>query len=136
MLTLREVKLLLPRGFYTVSLDLQDGYWHVPIAPAKRPFLGFRYQGTDYWFRALPFGLNIAPRIFTKLITAAVRVISARGIFVLAYLDDILVAAPSASLCADHLRIALEILSNLGWIVNLRKSRLVPSQTFQWLGLQ
>ena len=61
MLTLRDVKLLLPWGYYTVSLDLQDGYWHVPIAPAKRPFLGFRYQGTDYWFRALPFGLNIAP---------------------------------------------------------------------------
>ena len=52
--------LLLPEGFYTVSLDLKDGYWHVPIAPAKHPYLG-----SDYWFWALPFGLNIAPRIFT-----------------------------------------------------------------------
>ena len=34
MLALRVVKLLLPEGFYTVSLDLKDGYWHVPIAPA------------------------------------------------------------------------------------------------------
>ena len=36
------------------------------------------------------------------------------------YLDDLLVAAPSASLCAAHLMITLEILSNLGWVVNLR----------------
>ena len=42
MLTLRDVKLLLPEGFYTVSLDLKDGYWHVPIAPSRRPYLGFR----------------------------------------------------------------------------------------------
>ena len=65
MLTLQDVKLLLPEGFYTVSLDLKDGYWHVPIAPAKLPYLEFTYLGSDYWFRALPFGLNIAPRIFT-----------------------------------------------------------------------
>ena len=120
MLTLKDVKLLLPWGYYTVSLDLQDGYWHVPICPTKRPFLGFHHRGTDYWFRALPFGIDITPRIFTKLITAAVRLISEQGIFILAYLDDLLVAAPSASLCAAHLMITLEILSNLGWVVNLR----------------
>ena len=41
MLTLKVVKLLLPVGFYTVSLDQQDGYWRVPVAPSKRPYLGF-----------------------------------------------------------------------------------------------
>ena len=135
MLTLREVKLLLPWGFFTVSLDLKDGYWHVPIAPAKRPYLGFQYLGIDYWFRALPFGLNVAPRIFTKLVTAVIRIISGQGIFILAYLDDLLIAAPTASLCAEHLRTVLQLLSDLGWIVNMRKSRLHPSQSFQWLGL-
>ena len=84
MLTLQDVKLLLPEGFYTVSLDLKDGYWHVPIAPAKRPYLEFTYLGSDYWFRALPFGLNIAPKIFTKMVTSVVRVVSSRGIFILA----------------------------------------------------
>ena len=41
MLTLREVKLLIPSGHFTTSIDLKDGYWHIPIAPSKRPFLGF-----------------------------------------------------------------------------------------------
>ena len=136
MLTIQDVKLLLPQGFHTVSLDLTDGYWHVPIAPAKRPYLGFHYLGTDYWFRALPFGLNVAPRIFTKLVTAVVREISSQGIFILAYLDDLLVAAPSPSICQDHLMVVLEVLSAHGWIINLRKSRLTPAQSFQWLGLQ
>ena len=40
MLTLREVKMLLPQHHFTASLDLKDGYWHVPITPKKRPYLG------------------------------------------------------------------------------------------------
>ena len=50
----------------------------------------------------------------------------------LAYLEDLLIA----SLCAEHLRTFLRVLANHGWIVNVRKSRLTPSQSFQWLGLQ
>ena len=47
MLTLREVKLLLPQGYWTTSIDFRDGYWHVPISPGKRPYLGFSYRGQD-----------------------------------------------------------------------------------------
>ena len=60
MLTMKEVKLL-PQVHYTISIDLKDGYWHVPIAPSKRLFLGFVFQGTSYQFSALQFGLNLAP---------------------------------------------------------------------------
>ena len=73
MLTLREVKLLLPQGYWTTSIDLRDGYWHVPIAPGKRPYLGFSYRNKDWQFRAMPFGLNIAPRTFTKIISHVIR---------------------------------------------------------------
>ena len=73
MLTLKDTCLLLPAGFWTISIDLLDGYWHVPIAPGKRPFLGFIYRGQAWQFRALPFGLNIAPRAFTKLVSHVVR---------------------------------------------------------------
>ena len=54
----------------------------------------------------------------------------------LAYLDDLLIAAPSVSLCAEHLRTLLRVLADRGWIVNVRKLRLTPSQSFQWLRLQ
>ena len=60
MLTIREVKLLLPKGYWTVSLDLKDGFWHLPIARSKRPFLGFRWRKQNWQFRAMPFGLKVA----------------------------------------------------------------------------
>ena len=73
LLTLKEVKLLLPPGYWTISIDLRDGYLHLAVAPKKRPYLGFRYRNQDWQFKALPFGLNIAPRVFTKIMSHVIR---------------------------------------------------------------
>ena len=136
MLTLKDTCLLLPAGFWTISIDLLDGYWHVPIAPNKRPFLGFIYRGQAWQFRALPFGLNIAPRAFTKLVSHVVRELAQAGIWCLAYLDDLLIISPTRELCIQHRQRALHILANLGFIVNRQKSRLSPAQEFTWLGIE
>ena len=135
MLTLKEVKLLLPRGYWTVSVDLQDGYWHIPVTPRKRPFLGFRYRGQDWQFRAMPFGLNIAPRTFTKVMTQVTKELASLGIWCLIYLDDLLIIASTRKECQHHLQLALQVLKRLGLLVNDRKSRLIPAQTFEWLGI-
>ena len=135
MLTMREVKLLLPRGFWSVSLDLKDGYWHVPVAPRKRPYLGFRYKGQNWQFRAMPFGLNIAPRIFTKVMAHIVKVMATKGIWCLPYLDDLLILAPTKEECLHHLDKAVKILEEFGWIINQEKSRKQPAQIFEWLGI-
>ena len=135
MLTLREVRLLLPKGFWTVSLDAKDGFWHLPVSRRKRPFLGFRYRGKLYQFRALPFGLNVAPRLFTKVMAHMVKVMAAEGIFVLIYLDDLLIVAPTRELCLAHMYKALSILESFGWIINENKSRKLPAQIFEWLGV-
>ena len=82
MLKLKDVKLLLPQGYWTTSVDLADGYWHIPITPKKRPYLGFRYRGQAWQFRAMPFGLNIAPRIFTKLISHVVKELAAVEVWI------------------------------------------------------
>ena len=135
MLTLKEAKLVIPSGFWAVSIDLADGYWHIPIAPRKRPYLGFSYRGVDWQFRALPFGLNIGPRAFTKLISHVVRVMGEQGIFVLPYLDDLLILSPTKELCLQHKDLAIQILNNLGFLINYKKSILLPSQQFHWLGI-
>ena len=135
MLTLREVRLLLPKGFWTVALDLQDGFWHLPVSRRKRPFLGFRYRGQFWQFRAMPFGLNIAPRLFTKVMAHMIKIIAAEGIFVLIYLDDLLIIAPTRDLCLAHMDKTLSILESFGWIINENKSRKLPAQIFDWLGV-
>ena len=136
MLTLKEVKLLLPQGYWTVSIDLLDGYWHVPVARSKRPFLGFTYDGQDFQFRAIPFGLNVAPRAFTKVISHVVAELARAGIWVLPYLDDLLIVAHSEESCRIQSQKALQIMKNMGLLINETKSRLKPAQKFEWLGVQ
>ena len=135
MLTMREIRLLLPKDFWSVALDLQDGFWHLPVSRRKRPFLGFRYRGQLWQFRAMPFGLNVAPRLFTKVMAHMVKVMAAEGIFVLIYLDDLLIIAPSKEICLAHMEKALSILESFGWLINQEKSRRQPAQVFEWLGV-
>ena len=67
--------------------------------------------------------------------THIVRVVLEMGISLLAYLDDLLIAAHTASLCATHLQTVLHVLADHGWLLNEQKSRFTLSQSFQHLGL-
>ena len=135
MLTLKQVRLQLPPGAWTASLDLKDGFWHLAVSRTFRPYLGFRYRDQNWRFRAMPFGLNIAPLVFTKLIRFTVNKMAEENIWCLPYLDDLLIIAQSEEECQIKLNRTIEILQSLGWIINMEKSRLIPSQTFEWLGI-
>ena len=136
MLTLAQIRLILPKMWYTAALDLKDGFWHVPIFPGLRAYLGFIYRGQGWMFRAMPFGLNVAPRNFTKLIKYMIKVLALEGIWCLPYLDDLLIIAQTREECRQKLQRAITILEEHGWIINFEKSRLEPCQVFEWLGMQ
>ena len=84
----------------------------------------------------MPFGLNLAPMIFTKLIRFTITKLAEENIWVLPYLDDLLIIALSRQECLLKMEKTLEILQSLGWIINTEKSRLTPHQAFEWLGIQ
>ena len=99
-------------------------------------YMGFRWKKQNWQFRAMPFGLNVAPRLFTKVIAHVVKVMSEAGIWCLPYLDDLLIVAATQEECLLHTKQAIAILESLGWILNTEKSRLTPAQKFEWLGVQ
>ena len=135
MLTISHVRSsLLPQAWFT-SLDLQSAYWHVPIHRRFRPYLAFQANEDVFQFRVLPFGLNIAPRVFTKL----TRVVAARlvdeGVNVLMYLDDWVIQAPTKELCSKATALTITLAEDMGFAFNLPKSCVVPSREIAWLGL-
>ena len=136
MTTVAEVRSVLPQGAFTCSVDLTDAYWHVPVDPHFQPYLGFRLDNRKYKFLVMPFGLNIAPRVFTKLTRPIVQELRARGVCLVVYLDDWLVWAPSELLCRRHTKLLLKTLERRGFRVNQAKSRLNPAQVFEWLGVR
>lgn len=118
-----------------VSLDLSDAYFHVPIHPKSRKYLRFSLHDQVFQFRALPFGIATAPRVFTKLMVTVGAHLRLRGSVLLQYFDDWLLH----QLCRQRLLSDLEdswteILS-LGLLLNPDKSDLIPSQDFTFVGM-
>ena len=50
------------------------------------------------------------------------------------YIDDILIVAATLEECEYKLAIVLELLRRLGFLLNIKKCNLVPSQKFTYLG--
>ena len=136
MTTVASVRLALRSGCYMASLDLKDAYWHVPIARSFRPFLAFSAGGRNFQFRVMPFGLNIAPRVFSRMLHPVQQALVRAGVQVLMYLDDWMVYASSPEDCVRMVDKTLEIGRSMGLLFNLEKSHLCPTQTLQWLGME
>ncbi|XP_033987890.1 uncharacterized protein LOC117483621 [Trematomus bernacchii] len=135
MLTTADTLRVVTQGEWFTTVDLRDAYFHVPIASHHRKFLRFAFQDQHYQFRVLPFGLSLSPRVFTRVVVAALAPLQAQGMKVLPYLDDWLVCAPSRSQVAQDTARLLCHVARLGLTVNTGKSCLVPSQQVTYLGL-
>ncbi len=68
------------------AIDLKDAYFHVSILPRHRPFLRFAFEGQAYQYKVLPFGLSLSPRVFTKVVEAALVPLREQGVRILNYL--------------------------------------------------
>ena len=86
---LHTARSLLRKGDYMMKLDLKDAYYGVPIHPESSKYLRFQFKGTIYEFRCLPFGLSLAPRVFTWIIRPIVAQLRSEGILTVVYLDDL-----------------------------------------------
>ena len=133
--TTKDVALLLRPGDWAASIDLKDAYFHISINRRFRRFLRFGWRKKIYQFRVLPFGLCLAPFVFTQVTKPLRAFLRAKGIRSIWYLDDILIIGASKEECEQNLRITLQLLQEVGFIVNWKKSSLSPSQNFRFLGL-
>lgn len=134
METLASIIPSLGENLWATSIDLKDAYLHVPVHPSDQRFLAFNYQGVDFVFQAMPFGLSTAPHVFTRVTRAITAFLRRRGITVFAYLDDWLIVSRSRPEAQRDTEVTTTLLRRLGWIINLEKSSLNPSQNLVYLG--
>ncbi|XP_068129719.1 collagen alpha-1(VII) chain-like [Hyperolius riggenbachi] len=132
------IRNLIPKEAFMATLDIQDAYLHVPIHPAYQQFLRFAVRVGDtihhYQYRALPFGISSAPRIFTKVMAEVTSFLHQQKIQIIPYLDDLLMIADSTQSLLHHIELTIHYLSQLGWLVNYDKSMLIPAQRVKFLG--
>lgn len=135
METSQSIRQAVLPGEWVTSIDIQDAYLHIPLAQSVRRYFRFVVDGVAYQFRSLPFGLNSAPREFTRLLHPLLKKLRKQGIKVHAYLDDWIIRAKSREECLRHTQEVLRLLERLGWLVNHKKSSLTPSQSFDFLSM-
>ena len=134
METPESIRASLRKGEWVTSIDLTDAYLHVPIHHLSHKYLRFAHKGVIYQFTSLPFGLATAPLVFTSLAKEVKLIALQKGISLHQYLDDWLIRAPSKEGCLEQTQKLLALINELGYVVNLKKSELIPSQRFDILG--
>ncbi len=122
-----------------ISLDLKEAYLHVSIVPQHRWFLRFALRDQRgflriYQWRVLPFGLATAPRLFTKLLAPVAAHLHLGNMSMCPYIDDIFHAQMSQEMVSATRDASVRLHLHLGFIINLAKSFLVPSQGMVHLG--
>lgn len=122
------------QGDFLFSTDLSDAYYHIPIHESSRKFLCVRWRGKVYRYNVLPFGLNLAPWLFTKTLRSVIKFCRRLGIAVIAYLDDFLWADDETHI-HTLVQFAREILKLLGFEVSDTKSEWHPTELLKFLGL-
>ena len=135
MENIKSVENLLFPGDFMGTIDLKDAFFLILIHNDSKKYLRFEFRGQLFQFTCLPFGLNISPLIFTKLIRVVVNLLRKRGSKSIAYLDNLLCIAQNYKDCDNNLKETIHLFEKLGFIINYSKSSLIPNTKCKYLGL-
>jgi len=132
---LKTVADLLRRDWWMVKIDLADAFHHVPLHPRHQRYFRFRWADKLYQWVVMPFGYRDAPRIFTKMMAVLAKEGRACGLWMVVYIDDVLIMAPSREAMMAARDTFIRLLKEFGFTMNEPKSHLVPTQSIEFLGV-
>ena len=95
----------------------------------------FEWEYSLYEFLCLCFGLRPAPRLFAKLIKVPLSILHKLYIRIIAYLDDFVILGKTLEETVLSRDTVVCLLQNLGFVINLKKSVLHPTQRTEFLGM-
>ena len=89
------------------KIDLAAGYWQVPLREEDRMKTAFMFDGDQYVFKGMPFGLRNAPAMFQRAMEEIFRD-QIRSGFMVVYMDDICIFSRTLDEHEKHLRSVME----------------------------
>jgi len=100
-------------------LDMRDGYHLLRMAKGEEWKTAFRTRYGHFEYNVVPFGLCNGPAAFQHLMNDVLR--EYLDVFVVIYLDDVLIYSETASEHKRHVRLVLEKLRRAGLYAKLEK---------------
>ena len=134
MQTLQTMLNLITPSCWMTKLDLADAFLVVKIREDHTDFLKFKFDGFLWKYLVMCFGYHASPRKFTKLLHPVLVKLHQEGHKVGAYLDDSLQVGYTIQESLAVVTRTHNLLISLGFILNYKKSCLIPSQKLNILG--
>lgn len=114
------------------TLDLRNGFFHVPIEESSIKYTAFVVPTGHYEFLKVPFGLCNSPAVFQKFINAVFKDLIAEKV-VLTYMDDLIVPSNDFSQGIKRIELVLQIAAAYGLLINWEKCRFLQTR-IEYLG--
>lgn len=111
----------LGRAKYFSTLDLMSGFHQIPLDQESRKYTAFSAPNGHFHFKRLPFGLNISPNSFQRMMTIAMAGLNPECAFI--YIDDIIVIGCSENHHFQNLTTVFERLRHYNLKLNPAKCK-------------
>ncbi|KAI4293213.1 hypothetical protein PAPHI01_2487 [Pancytospora philotis] len=108
------------------SLDATSGYHQIRVAEQDKKKTAFRFKGGFYEYNRMPFGLCNAPPTFQRIMDTIFQ--REYGLFVIPYLDDIIVFSETKRDHEQHLDCVMKRISDYNLILNPKKCKLFKQE--------
>lgn len=105
-----------------------------PSSTAAPEVTPLRVEGQDIRVSVPTIRAEQCTQSFHKLLKPILAWLRQRGVRMIVHLDDILVLGSSPEEGKAHVELTIEMLSQLGFVINREKSQLEPTQKIQFLG--
>ena len=132
---LHDFTKLLQPGDFLWSADLASAYLHVSVHWRHVQFLGFRFRGRYFVFCVLPFGLSTSAWAFVPVSSVAARAMRRQGpVSALLHYVDNFIGSSGPTRDPARALAAVQLLVDLGFVLNPDKLRIALSQILEGLG--
>ncbi|XP_037651338.1 uncharacterized protein LOC119503569 [Sebastes umbrosus] len=110
-------------------IDLANAFFCLPLAEHLQDIFSFTYEGQRLTYNVLPQGFILSPSIFNETLRKHLKGLELPdGCFIVQYVDDLLIAAPSAEVCLSMTHALLLRLYSCGYKVSKEKLQCCRAQ--------
>lgn len=125
---------LLRKGNWMVQVDLKDASLPIPVHPANFKFLHFEWKGRIFNFNCLSSSLFPCTENIYWNSQGCHGVFEKAGNQVNYYLDDTFILYESQERTAKDFTLVVDLLQQLGFLVNWGKAAADPTKKIEYLG--
>ena len=114
------------------TLDLKNGFFHVPVEESSRKYTSFIVPDGQYEFLKVPFGLSTSPSVFQRYVNNIFRDLMRKGVVIL-YMDDLIIPSKDEVEGLEKLKMVLQQASDYGLEIKIKKCQFLK-RSVEFLG--